>query len=76
MRRIFYIGYSAVAFNQMHSYPQTGMAQAQPFDLENNVPMGNPIFFDALGKIKSKPTEVKTSVGLLFITVPIWRYGQ
>ena len=45
MRRIFYIGYSAVAFNQMHTYPQTGMAQALPFDLENNVPMGNPISF-------------------------------
>ena len=37
MRRIFYIGDSTVAFNKIHTYPQTGMAQGLPLYLKDDV---------------------------------------
>ena len=37
MRRIFYIGDSTVAFNKIHTYPQTGMSQGLTLYLKDDV---------------------------------------
>ena len=37
MERILYAGDSTVAFNKIHTYPQTGMSQALPLYLKDNI---------------------------------------
>ena len=37
MRQIYYIGDSTVAYNKIHTYPQTGMSQGLPLYLKDDV---------------------------------------
>ncbi len=37
MKKIYYIGDSTVAFNKIHTYPQTGMSQGLPLYLKDGV---------------------------------------
>ena len=37
MPKLYYIGDSTVAFNKIHTYPQTGMSQGLPLYLRDEV---------------------------------------